>query len=212
MTEKPLICCVKAGSLYGPEYVTNLRDGIARHCPVPHEFVCLTDAPVDGVECQPLTIPLPGWWSKLNLYALRRPLIYFDLDMVICGDLQRLLDWEGFGTLENSWADIMGHPVGYNTSVLKLTGNEGFVWEKFHPGILALRGDQDWLNVVYPGQPTFPRAWFPSYKIDKLYKHDAPPHGAMACNFHGQPKPHEFTEAHGWVKDYWTGNIPAHAA
>jgi hypothetical protein len=148
----------------------------------------------------------------LNLYALRRPLIYFDLDMIICGDLQRLLDWEGFGTLENSWADIMGHPVGYNTSVLKLTGDEGFVWDKFHPGILALRGDQDWLNVIYPGQPTFPRAWFPSYKIDKLYKNDAPPHGAMACNFHGQPKPHEFTEAHGWVKDYWTGNIPAHAA
>jgi hypothetical protein len=29
-------------------------------------------------------------------------------------------------------------------------------------------------------------------------------------NMHGQPKPHQIS--HGWVKDYWTGNIPAKAA
>jgi hypothetical protein len=159
------ICCVKQGTKYGPEYVLNLKAGVERHCHTPHEFICFTDDPVEGVRCEPLTVKLPGWWSKLSLFEMRRPLLYFDLDMVIVGDIQPLLDWQGFGILKNQWADL----EGYNSSVMKLTGNEGFVWDKFHPGVMALRGDQDWLNVCYPKQPTFPPQWVPSFKLDKLY-------------------------------------------
>lgn len=202
------IACVKQGTKYGPEYVKNLQAGIARHCHVEHEFICFTDDPVDGVKCEPLTVTLPGWWSKLSLFEMRRPLLYFDLDMVLVGDIQPLIDWPGFGILKNGWQDL----EGYNSSVMKLTGNEGFVWDKFSPGVMALRGDQDWLNVCYPKQRTFPREWVPSFKLDKLYKLDGPPAGAIAINFHGLPKPHEFGAEHGWVKDYWQGNIPAKAA
>jgi hypothetical protein len=200
-----LICCVKTGTAYSDDYVRHLRDGVARCCPVPHEFVCLTEAPVDGVDCRPLSVPLPKWWAKLSVFEMRRPLVYLDLDVVMVGDLKPLLDWDGFGVIRNPWLP------GYNSSVLKLTGNEGFVWDRFTPGVMAsFRGDQDWLNVAYPNAPTFPPAWFPSWKIAKLFKLDAPPPDAIAVNMHGFPKPAQIT--HGWVKDYWTGNIPAKAA
>jgi hypothetical protein len=200
-----LICCVKTGTAYSDDYVRHLRDGVARCCPVPHEFVCLTEAPVDGVDCRPLSAPLPKWWAKLSIFEMRRPLIYLDLDVVMVGDLQPLLEWDGFGVIRNPWLP------GYNSSVMKLTGNEGFVWDRFTPGVMAsFRGDQDWLNVAYPTAPTFPPEWFPSWKISKLFKLDAPPPDAIAVNMHGFPKPAQIT--HGWVKDYWTGNIPAKAA
>jgi hypothetical protein len=202
----PLICCVKVGTAYGPEYVTNLRNGVARFCPVPHDFVCFTDSPIEGVDCRDFGGPfLPKWWSKVQLFGLKQPLIYLDLDVVMVGDLQPLLEWDGFGVIRNPWLP------GYNSSVMKLTGNEGFVWDRFTPGVMAsFRGDQDWLNVAYPNAPTFPPAWFPSWKIAKLFKLDAPPPDAIAVNMHGFPKPAQIT--HGWVKDYWTGNIPAKAA
>src|SRR5689334_12929315 len=99
-----MICCVKAGRKYGPEYVQRLRDGVRRHLPehakdIP--FVCFTDDPVDGVECRPLPANLPKWWPKVSLFSLRQPLVYLDLDIVILGDLTPLLEWQGFGTLKN---------------------------------------------------------------------------------------------------------------
>ena len=201
-----LICCVKTGDRYGEDYVKNLKEGVSRNCQSPFEFVCFTDAAVEGVRCEPLPAALPKWWAKMSLWKLERPLIFFDLDVVVTGDLKPLLDWQGFGTIRNPWLP------GYNSSVLKLTGEEGFVWDRFTPGVMAtFRGDQDWLNVAYPNAPTFPPEWFPSWKISKLFKLQAPPTDAIAINMHGRPKPAEIPDGI-WVKDYWTGNIPAKAA
>lgn len=200
-----LICCVKTGTLYGDDYVRNLRDGIARNTGR-HEFVCFTDNPVRGIDCEPLPAALPKWWAKVGMFQLRRALIYCDLDVVIVGSLQPLIEWNGFGVIRNPWLP------GFNSSVMKLTGNEGFVWDKFTPGVMAsFRGDQDWLNAVYPDAPTFPHEWFPSWKIGKLFKLQAPPKDAIAINMHGFPKPAQLPDGI-WVKDYWTGNIPAKAA
>ena len=188
-----LVACVKTGSKYSSDYVTKLRNGVARHLHVKHDFVCFTDNSVEGVRCEPLPVPLPTWWSKIGLFKLREPMVYLDLDTVITGDLQRLADWEGFGIL----ADPMG---GLGSGIMKLTGNEGEVWEKFHPAVMQqMRGDQDWITKCMPDAPTFPKAWFPSFKFDNCIK--GVPEGAMACSFHGLPKMHQITS--GWVKDAW---------
>ena len=100
---RPLFACVKAGPKYGPEYVTRLRDGIKRNLKTEHDFVCYTDDPVPGVECEPLPADLPGWWSKLGLFKLARPLIYFDLDVVITGDLTPIVEWDGPGIIKDWW-------------------------------------------------------------------------------------------------------------
>lgn len=187
---KPLICCVKTGDKYGPEYVINLRNGIARHFPGEHNFVCFTDKPVPGVQCYPLPADLPGWWAKLGLFKLKRPLIYFDLDVVITGSLQALECFDRFTILKDWWLPT------YNSSVMVLTGKEGAVWDNFKPEMMANYpwGDQEYITHAMPGAQTFPETYFPSFKASGIRP------GAMAVVFHGHPKPHELG---GWVADEW---------
>lgn len=195
------IACFKKGTKYGPEYVQRLHQGVKRHLPKDSSipFVCFTEDPVEGVDCEPLPVDLPGWWSKLGAYALSEPLICLDLDIVIVGSLAPLLEWDGFGVIKNPWLR------GYNSSVLKLTGRETDVWNRFVPGVMAtMRGDQDWLNVTMPGAATFPVQWFPSWKVHRVWMEPAPPEGAIAIFCHGSPKPHEISN--GWLRDHWTGD------
>lgn len=188
-----LFACVKVGTRYSDDYVLKLKRGVERHLSSDHGFVCFTDKPIAGVDCEPAIDGLPGWWAKLTLFSLCRPLCYFDLDTVIVGDLARFVEWDGFGTLKDPWLP------GYGSGVMKLTGNEYHVWEKFRPGIMTMmRGDQDWLNIVMPGARTFPPEWFPNFKaLDSVEK----PPGAMAVNFNGFPKPRQITS--GWVPEHW---------
>lgn len=200
-----MICCVKTGKKYdNDDYVLRLRDGVRKHLPNSsgdQRFVCFTDAPVGGVDCEPLPVNLPKWWAKLGLFTLGKPLLYFDLDVVIVGSLEPLLAWEGFGIIKNPWLK------GYNSSVMKLTGAECRVWDMFTPGVMAtMRGDQDWLNVAFPMQRTFPVEWFPSWKVHRCFAMPEPPKGAIAINCHGSPKPHQVKM--GWLRDHWIGAAP----
>lgn len=188
------VACVSVGTKYDDRYVHNLKRGVQRFMPCEHEFVCFGDRLIEGIAVQPVPSGLSGWWAKLALFAAREPMIYFDLDMVITGDLTRLVEWDGFGITQDCWVP------GCNSSVMKLTGNERRVWDECHPGIMQqLRGDQDWINVVMPDAPKFPRAWFPVFKADGCV--DGPTDEAMAVNFHGFPKPAQITS--GWVPEYW---------
>lgn len=190
-----LIACVKTGSKYSPEYVTRLRDGVARNLTIPHQFVCFTDDPVAGVACRALPRALPGWWAKIGLCEIEEPLIYFDLDVIITGDLSRLLEWEGFGIISDPWL------ASFNSSVMVMTGKEADISLSFKNDMMGRikGGDQTWFTMMRPNAKTFPSNWFPSFKAAAA--DDKPPDDAMAIVFHGLPKPHEI--ASGWVPQLW---------
>ena len=197
-----MFACLRVGPKYNDEYVRRLAAGVKRHLPLTAQesrFVCFTDAKIDGIDCEPAP-KLPRWWGKTALLGMRRPMIFFDLDVVIVGSLEPLLSWDGFGTLLNTWL------VGYNSSVMKLTGSdeEYKVWSRFKPSVMdKYRGDQDWLNVCLPRAKTFPREWFPCWKTDRCALMSGPPPNAIAINCHGKPKPHEI--ASPWLVKHWTG-------
>jgi hypothetical protein len=193
----PVICCVKTGDKYGDEYVTNLRDGVARHFGA-HQFVCFTDRPVDGVLCKNLPADLPGWFAKLGLFRLGRPLVYFDLDVVITGSLDPIRCMDRFTIIKDWWLP------GFNSSVMVLTGKERNIWYRFSPDMIPrlTLGDQQYITEELPGAHTFPPNWFPSYKANDC--REAPSLGAIAVIFHGNPKPHELG---GWVNDTWRANV-----
>lgn len=188
-----LVACVKVGTKYSSDYVVKLRNGVARHLKEPHEFVCFTDDPVEGVTCEQPLCGLPGWWSKVGLFRLEQPLIYFDLDVVITGDLKPLIEWDGFGIVKDWWQP------GFNSSVMRLTGKETFIWRKFNPRFMGMvHGDQDYITGMMPDAKTFPAEYFPSYKANKCDR--AVPDGALAVIFHGEPRP---AQCGGWVADLW---------
>jgi hypothetical protein len=79
---------------YSPEYVEKLKRGFERHLPLPHQFVCLTDAPFSDY-CIPLLHDWPGWWSKIELFRpglLTGRVLSVDLDTVLLGDLSALFN------------------------------------------------------------------------------------------------------------------------
>jgi hypothetical protein len=89
---------------YGPEHVRRMRDMLAQHLTIPHRFVCVTSAPIEGIE----TVPLPeiAWqqhrpgiptgyfklWSFSRAAAeLGKRILVIDLDTIVLQDLAPLL-------------------------------------------------------------------------------------------------------------------------
>ena len=94
-----VMCVYRSGGDFKPEYVKYLADAVRRNTTKAYEFMCLTDQPTQvlfpGVD---IVIPLrhnwPGWWSKIELFRgdlTRFPAVYFDLDTVILGSIDLLV-------------------------------------------------------------------------------------------------------------------------
>lgn len=188
------IACVFVGNKYPAEYIHRLKRGVERFASEPVEFVCYADRPVDGVAYRPLETSL-GWFSKIELFKFKEPMLYLDLDVVVTGDLAPAWHAAEFTIIKDWWWS------GFNSSVMRLTGQESHVWDNFDLDCIARlpMGDQQWITQQLPDAKTFPSEMFPSYKAMKC--HAGAPAGALAVVMHGRPKPHEFTA--GWVKDAW---------
>ncbi len=205
------IACVLAGDKYAPRYVENLFDMVQRNLPpIPGRFVCFTDQQFEiaGVETKPLPGDLHGWWNKLHLFtpglfAKGDRVLFFDLDTLIVGELDRIAEYDGeFGILRDFYqpetfgSGVMAWRAGFGSHIIDAYRQAGCPRE-FHGG------DQTFIQTVQPKadrlQDLFPGA-FVSYKIDC---NPHPPKGARVVCFHGKPKPHELD---GWVAETWKPN------
>ncbi len=205
------IVSVRIGPKYGPEYVLNLHNGIARHLGEEQAHWCLTDDPEslpEGVTAIPAPDHLPGWWAKIALFSPDMPwaegdeVLYMDLDVCVTGRLEGLPD----GIIKD-W-----HWPCYNSSVMKWKhGEHREIWDVFDPALINAPsarlahllpkdqvngGDQEWITAISTWD-TFAPEDFVSYRDATAW----PPDHSRAVIFHGNPKPHEVTE--GWVPNVW---------
>lgn len=205
----------------GLEYVQRLFDMVCAHAcggdlpaAAGHRFVCFTDNPdglPEGMEAIPLPEGVFGWWNKLylfkeGLFADGERVFFLDLDTIITGPLDDILQYDGeFATLRDFY-----HPERYGPGIILWRAGFGHdLWGSFEragfPTDLPL-GDLSWINQcfgewnytpdvlqeVFPGQ-------FCSYKV---HARQSVPDGVRVVCFHGLPRPHE---AGGWVERYWGG-------
>jgi hypothetical protein len=220
-----IVVCVCYGTKYPNSYVHRLRNAVAKHLPIDHEFVCLSDREIEGIK----TIPLPqldkraeGWWQKINLFHPGlfpdgARMLYLDLDVVITGDLSILaMQWkaEPLAMIYN-FGPNRGH-CAHNSSVMLWTSNDERVhpiWLEYQrnaPTIMkALHGDQCWIwRVLRDNVANFPRDYIASYKYDVRGK--AVDLQTRVVVFHGNPKPDQCREP--WVRDNWYNLLPDQAA
>lgn len=230
--EKITVLCVRFGNKYGREYVERLRNMVSRNLTIPYEFACLTDDhnQMDGVRlitypCQPYKAL---WWHKVHMFdeglPLKGKVLYFDLDVVICGNIDKLALATGnqFYGIRDFNRKFHGSWKYLNSSVMCWThGNHKFVYDNFvndRSVMNRLHGDQDWIWKQAKDQIQFwPDSWIQSYKWEIRSREDlksrdgkggfketayiAPDKDCCVAVFHGDPKPQDINDP--FVVDNW---------
>lgn len=195
-------CVLRSGRTYTPRYVDALTRGVEQHLG-DFEFRVLSDRDL-GARTIPLKYGWPGWWSKLELLRpdiFSGPVLYFDLDTFIVGDLTALASYRGpWAMLSNLW-----HPEWAQSGVLAWTPGPvtEAIWKTFSAQpermMREFPGDGQFLHAH--SQPERLQNLFPdqivSYKIHA--RRAIPPNARVVC-FHAKPKPHT---ASGWAGQMW---------
>lgn len=203
------VCAVRTGEKYPIEYVEILFASIARHLTVEHDYCLLTDSvsevpKVDGILGVRLTNEA-GWWAKLELFRQdwrwRKPVLYFDLDVIITGSLDDLANYDGDLVAIRDWqlADMA------NSSVMRIMpGTAPDIWSHYAAGRDAAKfryrwGDQHLITRVAGERLGYwPREWCASWKATA--REEWPAARVICC--HGTPKPHQLTDD-SIVKENW---------
>lgn len=213
--ELAVACVLKVGkwrnSQYRPEWVRWLHRQVMLNVSQPVRFVCLSDVEIDGIETIPLTEGWPGWWSKIELFKhdLGR-VLYLDLDTLIVGSLDRLLEYpHRFTALQ---ALSLDQQRCLNSGVMAWEGRRLDLFEQFkaqpdHYMATCNRagnwGDQGFIHHHVGEWQSF-QDLFPgsvvSFKLH-LEQKKPPPEGTSIVCFHGDPKPWECSLP--WVKQHY---------
>lgn len=180
------IICMKWGDRYGPEYVNRLYGAIKRQTDRPTRLVCFTDnvegiiddvqtEPIPDINLTPETISLP--WRKLAMWKypladLEGDVLFLDLDLVITGNLDALLDYEPgrFCVIEN-WTQ-KGQNIG-NTSVFKFpTGKYQHIYNDLQENpdriLSKYRIEQLYISREIDDMVFWPKDWCVSFKHSLL--------------------------------------------
>lgn len=226
----PIDCaCVIHGDGYSWDYVDRLYSMLTRHIspdvrlhvyteadrsvPAPYIKHILEDWGISG--------PKKSWWYKVQLFNPEHhcgPLLYFDLDIVVVGNL----DWLWQLPLRYFWSlrdfKHLWKPTAYNVNSSIMwwnTADYNYVWEEFKALelkkiMLKYHGDQDYIVESIPADE---RRFFDLERVkswrwqclDGGYnfiqrRYLAPNTGTMITDrvsvlvFHGNPKPDKVSD------------------
>lgn len=210
-----IVACVRTGNKYPVDYVYKLKAMVARHLPIAHEFVCLTDD-VKALRVNTRDIGhfnFPGWWGKMAVFEFahqyRDRLIYFDLDTVICGDLKPIADLNvEFGICKNFTraAGIETYPCRYGSCVMTFASGFGKeVFDQFMADKNRLMsssyGDQQVIEQLHPSATLLQDALPDNYFLGYRDLTDSKPDGTSVVAFAGRSKPHNCDKE--WIKNEW---------
>jgi len=197
------------GDKYDPYCVQRLQQSVKAALPIPHEFKCITDREIEGVECIPPINDLPGWWGKVNLFSwdvCDDHNLYLDLDVVITGDLTEMVlrYSQSCLAMPSNWA-ASGHG-GCQSSVMMWTKNYNNkqIHDLFDPAIAhwppinkpgVLWGDQEWITQLRDTDRIQVAPITEGIKSYKYHCRNGLPEGTKIVVFHGEPKPADVSES-----------------
>ncbi len=229
--------CVWTGQKYRLEYVQKLHRAIHRNFSGPFTFTVFTNNPISDAFLHHRAVIVPpgavGYWNKLFLFARGRDghghwpkgerVVYFDLDVLICGSLDWLLDWPS----ERLWmARDSIRPDRWNSSMMMWPSGSDYtapIWSRWvdtgrpiDKQMPHSKGDQAWIEAYCRSTGESPWLWqqhIPLGRVDFYYrprpgskKWDTltriPP-GTSVVIFHGKPHFTELQHTIPWVEEHW---------
>lgn len=203
-------CVYRSGGDFTVDDVARLVGGIRRYVPSDYRIVCLTDQPEDVrpfVEPVPLQFDWPGWWAKIELFTLPGPVLYFDLDTVLCGPINDLCEWVATPSdivvmLRGFYrSDVCSGIMAWNRDLSGLTRQFGCLaakasWVPLTHGLGCGRynGDQEFIREQL-AEARVPivlaqdiQLGIYSYKVHVKPLGRIPADASVIC-FHGNPRP-----------------------
>lgn len=247
------IMCIKWGTLFGPEYVNRLYSGVRRNIAAPVRFFCMTehrdglhpDIEVLDLPVEPFAEPMAaalalanrqGAMRKVSLFRpglvpdLEGPVLGFDLDVVITGDLTPI--WQmapGKIAMRHDWTEARkGRPTGHGSVFRFDPAQHGFLYDDLaanpYAEVEQARGsEQRYTSHKAMDREVFayiPCDWVVSFKYDCNpfpRNYVAPPRlpeDARVVCFHGRPKMTDALEGYSgsliryskpcdWLKEHW---------
>jgi hypothetical protein len=248
------IICIKWGTPFGPEYVNRLYSGARRNIKSDVRFFCMTehkeglhpDIEVLELPIEPFLEPMnaalavanrQGAMRKTSLFRkelipdLEGPILGFDLDVVITGDLTPI--WEmapGKVAMRHDWIEARkGRPTGHGSVFRYDPRLHGYLYDELAENpfkeVEMARGSEQ----RYTSHKAMERGDFDYIPGDLVvsFKHgclDLPPinylrppklpYNARVVCFHGRPKMTEAVEGYRgsllrwsqpahWLKEHW---------
>jgi len=210
---------------YQPAHVQQLAKSVARWLTVPHRLVCVSDRVVPGVTTVPNPAPQYAgrcyrrlWLFSEAACTLGDRILHLDLDLVVCGSLDRLVAREADLAIYRA-GSVAARGYSLNPSVLWLrTGTQVDIWKAYtsNPIRLARTANADgWWGsdqavISYlrrdAAVSTFGDAdGVVSYRRIRHEHLEAPPEGTCIVSFHGKHTPFErpVQMAHPWIARAW---------
>lgn len=191
---------LKSGGEYRPAHVLALKQAIADNLKTEHRFVCLSDIASLTYEVIRLEHGWPGWWSKIELFRpglFNGPVVYFDLDTVVVGNIDDMMTGHVFTVLESFWTKAR---IG--SGLMAWDCDLSSMYDVFRADpdrhikecvTKANWGDQGFITHHWPFKPDRWQDIFPrrivSYKLGCVQ--GKPPKGASIVCYHGAPRPWE---------------------
>lgn len=203
------VWCVCVGDKYADFDVQVLAEQVSVNLSAAHEFKCLADRQIEGIDTVLTKHNWPGWWTKLELFELATDgeNLYLDLDVVVTGSLDGLVSKRL--SMPANWAQS-GHG-GCQSSVMSWGLDYSFIPGAFDPkqlsqpemgnygwyGAKKLWGDQEFITDLMgtPGQRINAMQGIYSYKY---HCRGGLPADCKVAVFHGDPKPGKVNDA--WVR------------
>jgi hypothetical protein len=248
--------CIKYGTLYGAEYVNNLFAGLQRYSKSDIRMICMTDDRT-GIAPEVEILPLPqepfhsrmfkamekapkqGRLQKVSVFRpglipdLEGPLMVFDLDVVITGNIDEMRDYApGKMCMRLEWNTSKGVPTLGHGSVERFDPKaHGYLYDfmaQEPEAAVALGGGSEQSYTSLCAQKhgdfePFPSEWVASFKYDcrpqrplNLFLEPRRPPQAKVLCFHGSPSIPEAIDGYRasllrrtrpcpWLKTAWSG-------
>lgn len=170
-------------------------------------FKLLTSKLLDGIDCVPLCLNLPGWWGKVEMWRpdWSEPFLYVDLSVLVTGRIDGFLEQEEATVTRDFYYDtpcqsVIFNPVGWGAEIWEEFNRDPDYWVK--RGELRKApdfGDQVLMNIKAPSK--FWQDALPGQLVSyKKHARDKLPDNARIVKFHGKPRPHQVV---GWAGDLW---------
>lgn len=210
------VVCVNAGDYEGRgvEYVNALFRGVVHNTKRPLQFICLTDDLMRakeyafGITLRPLPLGLKGWWNKLAMFRPtmlpRGPIVYLDLDTIITGNIDALLEYRGKFAMLRDFMRPTSSPVGSGVMAWDNRQSLG-IWEAYEAAGRKAdeEGDQEFIAKHLEHVDLLQNFMDGVYSY-KVHCKDGLPSDARVVCFHGQPRPHQVNDE--WVTKH-TGAV-----